>query len=177
MSKITSPILLDSTGQDINYTLQGIHDTLRAANTLIDDFNTSPSTVWSSQKIVNTLTQKETQQGSSIVCAPIAATPIIVQGDVEIGTLELTHSNGTTSNTYSIYIPAAGHFNWATGILTLVGGETAALVSKPLVALEGTNTISISSGTFEATYRVLGQSDGTAPNWSIIHGGSAAEEV
>ena len=37
MSKITSPILLDSTGQDIHDTLVGIQEALLAQKTCIDD--------------------------------------------------------------------------------------------------------------------------------------------
>ena len=56
MSKITSPILLDSTGQETNKILSQISDSLLAANTLIVDTITGPNRVWSSSKIVKTFT-------------------------------------------------------------------------------------------------------------------------
>ena len=67
MSKITSPILLDSTGQDINNTLKGIHDALKAANTLIDDNSVSSDRIWSSQKIIEALTIDAVENGTNFV--------------------------------------------------------------------------------------------------------------
>ena len=60
MSKITSPILLDTTGQEINDTLKGIQDVLLAQNTLINDETTAANRVWSSKKITEALTTTET---------------------------------------------------------------------------------------------------------------------
>lgn len=176
MSKITAPILLDSTGQAINDTLIEIKEALLARNTVIDDTSTSETRVWSSKKIVDTFTKKEqTSVGSSVVCLPVAATPLIVEGDVEIGELQLTISNEETSQTFNTYIPAAGHYNWATGLLTLPNGQTAIIAAHPIMALENTNTISINQGTIQVTYRAL--AGGTSSDWSIIHGGDATEEV
>lgn len=174
MEKITSPILLDSTGQEINETLKGIRDVL---GTQVDDTTTSISKTWSSKKIVETFTQKQTSEGQTITCSPVAATPIIVSGDVEVGTVKLTHSNSEISTTYSLYVPAAGNFNWFTGILVLTNGEKVSLTPYPLMALQGENTLSIDKGTINVVYRGLVVSGGSTPEWSVIHGGNAAEEV
>ena len=49
MSKVTNPILLDSTGQDINATLRSIQYALQCRNTIIDDEITSDTSTWSSK--------------------------------------------------------------------------------------------------------------------------------
>ena len=67
MSKITSPILLDSTGQETNKILQQISDSLLAANTLIDDASVSENRVWSSKKIIDALTVEAVETGTSFV--------------------------------------------------------------------------------------------------------------
>jgi hypothetical protein len=67
MSKVTSPILLDSTGQETNKILQQISDTLLAANTLIDDNSVSNDRVWSSQKIIDALTIDAVETGTNFV--------------------------------------------------------------------------------------------------------------
>ena len=178
MSKITSPILLDSTGQDIHGTLRGIQEALLAQNAFIDDSTTAANRVWSSKKIMEALTKKETSTGSSIIFTPIAATPIMVQMDVEeANTLVLTHTNGTVTNTYEIYLPVPGHFNWCTGVLTLENGKSVTLVGNKIEALEGINTLSINVGSITAIYRIIGASGGSAESWDVIHGGNATEEV
>lgn len=178
MSKITSPILLDSTGQDIRGTLVGIQEALLAQNAFIDDNTTAADRVWSSKKIMESLTSIETSTGSSIIFSPVAATPITVETDVMApGTLVLTHTNGTNSIEYECYIPAAGHFNWCTGELAVADGNTAKLAGHSIKAMKGTNTLAINVGTISASYRVVGVgSGGTAPSWDVIHGGSAAAE-
>ena len=67
MSKVTSPILLDSTGQETNKILAQISDSLLAANTLIDDNSVSNDRVWSSQKIIDALTIDAVETGTSMV--------------------------------------------------------------------------------------------------------------
>ena len=80
MSKITSPILLDSTGQETNKILSQISDSLLAANTLIDDDVTATNRVWSSSKIVKALTVEETVEGTnSVAFKAIAATPLDIE--------------------------------------------------------------------------------------------------
>lgn len=178
MSKITSPILLDSTGQDIHGTLRGIQEALLAQNAFIDDSTTAANRVWSSKKIMESLTTKENSSGSSIVFHPIAATPINVEMDVtEAETYVLTHTNGEHTNVYEIYIPVTGHFNWNTGVLTLNNKKKVTFVGNKIDALEGINTLSINIGSITATYRVIGTSSGTGESWDVIHGGSATEEV
>ena len=180
MSKITSPILLDSTGQDINATLDSIKEALMAGNTVIDDLSTSANRAWSSQKIVESLTSTKILVGSTITVAPIAATPIVVKTTVlDQTTLVITHTNGTKTLEYSIVVPAAGTLNWATGELQLQDGTVAHLVGQPITAFEGENSFSINEGTMELSYRVLAAGEGGSCDcsWDVISGGSAAEEV
>ena len=178
MSKITSPILLDSTGQDIRGTLVGIQEALLAQNAFIDDNTTATNRVWSSKKIMESLTTKETSSGSSLVFKPVAATPITVETDVaEAASLVLTHTNGEKTMEYEVYIPVPGHFNWGTGVLELDNGKQVALVGCNIIALNGTNNLSINVGSISATYRVVGASSGAAQSWDVIHGGTAAKEV
>ena len=175
MSKITSPIHLDSTGQDIHDTLVGIQEALLAQKTCIDDSTTSANGVWSSQKIVESLTTKDTIHGTSLVFKPISATPIIVETDVtEAASLILTHTNGEKTLVHEVYIPVPGHFNWGTGILELENGKQVALVGTNIIALAGDNTLSINTGTISVTYRILGVTSDVIHSWDVIHGGSAA---
>ena len=179
MSKITSPILLDSTGQDIRSTLAGIQEALIAQNAFIDDNTTAADRVWSSKKIMESLTVEETSEGSTIDFKPVAATPIIVEMDVaEAASLILTQSNSERSLEREIYVPVPGRFNWGTGVLQLANGKTVELVGHPITALPGNNTLSVNVGQIKATYRVIGAgSGGTVTSWDVIHGGNATEEV
>lgn len=178
MSQITSPILLDTTGQDINVTLQGIQEALLASNTLIDDTITANNRVWSSKKLTEALTVTETDSGSTVICSPIAATPVIIECDVEAPTtLVLTQSSDAKTLERSVVIPAAGHFNWSTGNLELSDGSVASLVGNSIMALNGINTFTINIGSMTVTYRTIGTSSSTEPTWDVIFGGSAAEEV
>ncbi len=180
MSKITSPILLDSTGQDINATLDSIKCALLERNTLIDDTVTSSTRVWSSKKIVEALTTTKSTTGSTISVTPIAATPIVITTTVQgQTTLSITHTNGTKTLEYSIVVPAAGTLNWATGELELTDGTVASLVGHSIMALNGTNTFSINEGTMELKYRTIAAGEGGGScdcSWDVISGGSAAEE-
>lgn len=175
MTTISSPILLDQTGQSINETLQGISETLRAANTLIDDEGTSATRVWSSQKTVAALTATESNTGSTIICNPIAATPVVVYGTFEAGPLTLTQTNGSKTRTYSTYLPANGTYNFGTGELQLENGEITYLAATNILALPGANTFSISEGTITVEVRVLGSGSSAAPSYDIIYGGNAKE--
>ena len=178
MSTITAPILLDSTGQDINKTLQGIQEAILAQNTLIDDNTTAANRVWSSKKITDALTVTETASGSTVVCSPIAATPIVVECDVlEPTTLTLKQSTAAKTIERSVVIPVAGHFNWSTGNLELADGTVVSLVGNSIMALNGTNTFTINVGSMTVTYRTIGTSSSSDPSWDVISGGSAAEEV
>ena len=179
MSKITSPILLDSTGQDIRSTLAGIQEALVAQNAFIDDNTTAADRVWSSKKIMESLTVEEISTGSSITFKPVAATPIKVEMEVaEAATIILTQSNHERVLEREIYIPVPGHFNWGTGVLQLNNGKTVELVGHPIVALTGENTLSVNVGEIEATYRVIGAgSGGSVVSWDVIHGGNATKEV
>lgn len=178
MSKITSPILLDSTGQETNLILKQISNSLLAANTLVDDTLTSEDRVWSSKKIVEALTTKTTFSGSSIVCEPIAATPITIKGNVEAGNITLTQTNGTDTIERTVYIPVPGYFNWSTGSLKLEDGNEVLLAAHDIKALNGVNTFEINVGTMELTCNVAGSaSGGNAPTWDVIHGGTSTEEV
>jgi hypothetical protein len=57
MSKITSPILLDTTGKDINSTLRGISNLMsKADRAFIDDGMASLERVWSSAQIIDSFT-------------------------------------------------------------------------------------------------------------------------
>ena len=183
MSKITSPILLDATGQNINETLQGIQYALKCRNTIIDDTTTCDTTTWSSKKIAEVLTVTAIESGSTVTINPIAATPLVVAGYVEAGTLNLTQTNGTQTIERSVYIPVAGHFTWTTGELIVAeNGEIARLAANSIKALPGTNTLTISAGTMDVKYRTLSTGSGSDGgscdcSWDIISGGSAAEEV
>lgn len=179
MSSIISPILLDSTGQDINKTLSEIRDALGCCcqHLPIDDTITSPDFVWSSKKMVEAFTSKETITGMSVSFDPIAATPIEVITTVkEQTTLQLIHTNNEQSFTYEVVIPAAGTLNWATGELILENGAIAELQEQPIMALEGTNALTISGGTMEVKYHIArGAAEPIV--WDVICGGTSAEEV
>lgn len=181
MSEITKPILLDETGQVINETLDGIRDALVKVNhAFIDDNTTAPDRVWSSQKITDALTIEETTVGSVIVIDPIAATPIKVESTVtEEVEATITQTNGDKTLYYTTVIPAAGTYNWNTGELTLTSGAVAQLNSHSIMALDGTNTFSINSGSMSMVFHTIGTSTGggSEVSWDVIFGGTAAEEV
>lgn len=178
MSTITKPILLDSTGQDINATLQGILKVLQAQSPVIDDNITSDTTVWSSQKITNALTSLVSVEGQEVSIEPIAATPIeIISVVEEPASLILKHAGNGKTIHYEIAIPQAGSFNWSTGILTLEDGSISNLEGFSIMAFPGTNTLSINNGTMTLNYHTLAAGGSTCDcSWDIISGGSAAEE-
>lgn len=181
MSTITSPILLDSTGQDINATLQGIQYALQCRNTLINDEITSNTTVWSSKKITEALTTTSTKEGSTVVFEPIAATPIDIVTIVDKQTtLTITHSGNGKTIIYETVVPAAGEFHWSSGDLILLDGSVADLEGFSMMAFPGTNTLSINDGnTMKVCYRTIavGSNESCDCSWDVISGGTAAEEV
>lgn len=179
MSKVTNPILLDSTGQDINATLRSIQYALQCRNTIIDDEITSDTLTWSSKKIADALTSAATETGAEVTIEPIAATPIdIVTTVAEQTTLVITHTGNDVSKQYEAVIPAAGEFHWTNGDLILPDGSVANLEGFSIMAFEGPNTLTVNEGTMKVSYHVIGFSSGGSCDcsWSVISGGTAAEE-
>ena len=181
MSEITKPILLDETGQEINETLASIQSALVKANhAFIDDDVTAKDRVWSSQKITEALTVEETSSGATISISPIAATPLKITSTHDgVATVTITHTNAAGKElTYTTVIPAAGTYNWVTGELELTEGVTAQLNSHAIMALNGTNTLSIDNGSMTVIYHTIGTgSGGSETSWDVIFGGNASEEV
>ena len=183
MSKITSPILLDSTGQETNRILQQISETLLAANTLIDDNSTASNRVWSSNKIVKALTVEEVVEGTNTVTfKAIAATPLDIETTIldapNTVLLEVSSTVGKESS-WSCSIPTAGIYNWSTGILTMLNGTEIQLTSHFITAFDGTSTIKASGvDAIKVKYKTISkQSSGPAIDYEIINGGSAKEEA
>lgn len=178
MSKITSPILLDKTGQDLNVSLQEIRDVLAGLrNNNLNDNEVSPLSTWSSEKIIKTFATTKTQKGTSLVFEPIAATTIIVKSIVAAaGSISLTHSDETgTATTYTINLPAAGTYNWNTGVFTSAANNTTTTLKRhDIVGMEGRNFLEVTSGTLEITFKSLQTPE--LPTWTVINGGSSAEE-
>ena len=179
MSKITSPILLDATGKDINSTLRGISQQMsKVDKAFIDDSMGAFDRVWSSAKIIETFTVPQTAAGSTVEIKPVEGTPIIVETPVkEQTTLVLTIEGDCGEATqFTTVIPCAGTYNWNTGAFVLPNGEIAQLNRHNIVAFCGTNSLSVNEGTLTAIYRVTlmgGSSEVVTP--SIIYGGSAEE--
>lgn len=176
MSEITSPILLDTTGQEINSTLRDIGKRL-ADKAFIDDATTSSERVWSSYKIANDFTAPQTAMGTSVTIDPLAGTPIMVE-TVVAGqtTLVLSHDSTSGDGTqYTTVMPCAGTYNWNTGNFTLSNGAVVQLNSHSIMAFKGTNTLAINEGTLTATYRIVSTGGGgtETPSWDVIYGGSA----
>lgn len=182
MSKITSPILLDSTGQETNKILSGIQDALLAANTLIDDNSTSYNRVWSSSKIVKALTVEETVEGTnSVSFSGIAATPLNIETTIlEAPAAILLEISSTTGkqDSWNYTVPAAGVYNWSTGILTMLDGTEVQLVSHFIPAFDGTTTITASNvEALKVKYKTISKQTGGSVDYEIISGGSAKEEA
>lgn len=182
MSQITSPILLDSTGQETNKILQEISNSLLAANTLIDDNSTATNRVWSSNKIVKALTVNETAEGTtSVSFKAIAATPLDIETLVLNAPatilLEISSTIGKES-TWSYTVPASGTYNWSTGLLTMLDGTEVQLVSHFIPAFDGTTTINMSGAeTIKVNYKTISKQSGGSADYEIISGGSAKEEA
>ena len=182
MSSITSPILLDSTGQETNKILSQISDSLLAANTLIDDSSTASNRVWSSSKIVKALTVEETIEGvNSVSFSAIAATPLDIETVVTSAPaslmLEIT-SNGGKQSTWTYTVPAAGTYNWSTGILKMLDGTEVQLISHFIPAYDGITTIeAFNTDTLKVKYRTISKQTGGPIDYDIINGGTAKEEA
>ena len=182
MSKITSPILLDSTGQDINLTLQGIQEALLAANTLIDDTTTVTNRVWSSDKIVKAFTVEESVTGtSSVTFEAIAATPLTISTAVTNApinvSLIMTSTNGNKRQ-WDYLVPVNGLYNWSTGSLIMSDGTEAQLVAHSIKAFGDTSTIKVENATsIEVKYKTIFKSTGGSFDYDVISGGSAKEEA
>lgn len=184
MSKVTSPILLDSTGQDINLTLQGIQEALLAANTLIDDTTTVTNRVWSSAKIVKALTTEATVNGnSSVQFEAIAATPLTIETavvDAPINVSLIMNSTNGTSRQWDYLVPVNGVYNWSTGKLLMPDGTEVQLVAHSIKATDGTTTLRVENATsIEVKYRTIFKSTGGSCDcsWDVICGGDSTEEV
>ena len=183
MSKITSPILLDSTGQETNKILSQISDSLLAANTLIDDNATATNRVWSSSKIVKALTVEETVEGTnSVAFKAIAATPLDIETTVLEAPasilLEISSNTGKHSE-WNYVVPVTGIYNWNTGRLTMLDGTEVQLVSHHIPAFDGTTEIrAYNVNSIKVKYKTISkQSGGGSFDYEIISGGSAKEEA
>lgn len=182
MSTVTSPILLDSTGQETNKILTGIQDALLAANTLIDDSVTGPNRVWSSSKIVKALTMEEIVEGTnSVSFSAIAATPLDIETTVSTAPasilLEVLSSTGKQS-AWTYTVPVVGTYNWNTGILVMEDGTEIQLVSHFIPAYEGITTVNVSGAdSIKVAYKTIIKQSGGSVDFEIISGGSAKEEA
>lgn len=182
MSTVTSPILLDSTGQETNKILQEISNSLLAANTLIDDDSTAVNRVWSSSKIVKALTVEETVTGSnSVSFSAIAATPLDIETSVSEAPasllLEISSNTGKQSS-WTYTVPTAGTYNWNTGILAMEDGTEVQLVSHFIPAYDGITTV-VASGadSLKVKYKTISKQSSGSIDYDIISGGSAKEEA
>lgn len=182
MSKITSPILLDSTGKETNEILTKISETLLAQNTLIDDTSTSSNRVWSSSKIVKALTVEEFVEGeSSVSFKAIAATPLDIETTVLNAPtnvmLEIFSTIGK-SDTWTYTVPVNGTYNWNTGKLIMLDGTEIQLISHFIPAFDGTTTINMSGAeSIKVKYKTISKQTGGTVDYDIINGGSAKEEA
>lgn len=182
MSTVTSPILLDSTGQETNKILQEISNSLLAANTLIDDTITGSNRVWSSSKIVETFTSDETTEGTNTVyLTAIGGTPLDIETVVSSAPtnvmLEITSTNGK-SDTWTYMVPVNGTYNWSTGKLIMEDSTEVQLVSHFIPAFDGTTTINMSGAdSIKVTYKTISKQSSGSADFEIISGGSAKEEA
>ena len=178
MSKITSPILLDSTGQDINNTLKGIHDAIKAANTLIDDSVTSDKTVWSSQKIIDALAVEETASGTnSVMFNSIGSTRLAIKTVISNAPIQILATlNGEEVVDY--LAPLNGTYYLDTGLFIAEDGTETELADHYIIAAQGVNVFDITGvDSVEVTYKTISKQGGGAVDFEIIHGGSAKEEA
>lgn len=179
MSKITSPILLDSTGQDINETLQDIHTVLLAANTLIDDNQVSENRVWSSQKIIDALTIEAIETGTNIVSFDsIGSTRFGIKAQISNAPIQIQVTlNGEEVVDY--LVPLNGTYYLDTGLFIMEDGRETTLADHYMVATQGSNTLEISGvDSIEVTYRTISKQGGDiVADFDLIHGGSAQEEA
>ena len=178
MSKITSPILLDSTGQETNKILSGIESALKAANTLIDDSVTSDKTVWSSQKIVDVLTAEETVSGTnSVMFDSIGGTRLEIKTVISNAPIQILATlNGEEVVNY--LAPLNGTYYLDTGLFIMEDGTETKLADHYVVAAQGINTFDITGvESVEVTYKTISKQSGGLADVEVIHGGSAKEEA
>ena len=181
MSKITSPILLDSTGQEINETLKGIRNALEA-RTLIEDNITSPFKTWSSKKIVDALTVEEVVTGTNYVsfdssaATPIQLETVIAKAPISIKVTLTDEENHIWGTEY--YVPLNGTYHWDTGLFIMEDGTSTTLASHYLGAAQGLNTLEVSNvDSIKVTYKTISKQGGGTIDFDIISGGSAQEEA
>ena len=183
MSKVTSPILLDSTGQETNKILSQISDSLLAANTLIDDNSVSNDRVWSSQKIIDALTIDAVETGTSMVSFDsIGATRPQIKVQISQAPIEIKATLADKDNNTQVIeylVPINGTYYLNNGRFIMEDGTETQLATHCLVAAQGTNTLEILNvDSIEVTYRTISkQSGGGVADFEIIHGGSAKEEA
>ena len=182
MSKVTSPILLDSTGQETNKILSGIEHALKAANTLIDDSTTSNKTVWSSKKIIDTLTVEEVATGTNTVMFDsISATPVSVKTVITNAPILVSATlSDTEGNVQEInyLVPLNGTYYWDTGLFIMEDGRSTTLEAHYLVAAQGTNILEMDNvDSIEVTYKTVSKQTGGSADFEIIFGGTAKEEA
>lgn len=179
MSKVTSPILLDSTGQETNKILSQISDSLLAANTLVDDNGTSNNRVWSSQKIIDALTIEAVENGTNMVSFDsIGATRFGVKVEISNAPIQIQATlNGEEVVDY--LVPINGTYYLDTGLFIMEDGKETTLADHYMVAAQGSNTLEITNvDSIEVTYRTISkQSGGGVADFDLIHGGSAKEEA
>ena len=179
MSKVTSPILLDSTGQETNKILSQISDSLLAANTLVDDNGTSNNRVWSSQKIIDALTIEAVENGTNMVSFDsIGATRFGVKVEISNAPVQIQATlNGETVVDY--LVPINGTYYLDTGLFIMEDGKETTLADHYMVAAQGSNILEITNvDSIEVTYRTISkQSGGGVADFDLIHGGSAKEEA
>lgn len=179
MSKVTSPILLDSTGQETNKILSQISDSLLAANTLVDDNGTSNNRVWSSQKIIDALTIEAVENGTNMVSFDsIGATRFGVKVEISNAPIQIQATlNGETVVDY--LVPINGTYYLDTGLFIMEDGKETTLADHYMVAAQGSNLLEITNvDSIEVTYRTISkQSGGGVADFDLIHGGSAKEEA
>ena len=179
MSKITSPILLDSTGQETNKILSQISDSLLAANTLIDDNDTSNNRVWSSQKVIDALTIEAVENGTNMVSFnSIGATRFGVKIEISKAPVQIQAIlNGEEVVDY--LVPINGIYYLDTGLFITEDGKETTLTDHYMIATQGSNVLEITNvDSIEVTYRTISkQSGGSVADFDLIHGGFAKEEA
>ena len=178
MSKITSPILLDSTGQETNKILQQISDSLLAANTLIDDASVSSNRVWSSQKIIDALTIEAKETGTNMVSFDsISATRFGVKAQISNAPIQIQATlNGEEVVNY--LVPLNGTYYLDTGLFIMEDGTETEFADHYVVAAQGMNTFDITGvESVEVTYKTISKQSGGMIDFDVIHGGSAKEEA
>ena len=184
MSKVTSPILLDSTGQETNKILSQISDSLLAANTLIDNSSVSNDRVWSSQKIIDALTIDAVETGTSMVSFDsIGATRPQIKVQISQAPIEIKATLADKDNNTQVIeylVPINGTYYLNNGRFIMEDGTETQLATHCLVAAQGTNTLEILNvDSIEVTYRTISKQTGGGgmADFEIIHGGSAKEEA